>query len=58
MAWLVMQSWLEDFSYGIDLKIWHFGLAAFLGLAVALSTISVQLIKAAKANPVDSLRNE
>ncbi len=58
IAWLIMQSWLNDFTYGIDLKLWHFGFAAFVGLFVALSTVSVQLLKAASANPVDSLRNE
>lgn len=58
VAWLVMQSWLNDFTYGIELEFWYFGVAAVISLLVALSTVSIQLLKAARANPVDSLRNE
>jgi predicted permease len=53
-----MSKWLEDFTYRIDIEWWMFALAGLITLAIALLTVSFQAIKAAIANPVDSLRNE
>ena len=58
IAWLLMNSWLQDFAYRIDIKWWVFALAGFSALSIALLTVSVQAIKAAVANPVKSLRTE
>ena len=58
VAWLLLQEWLNNFTYGIDFHLWYFALAALIGLIVAISTIGVQLFRAANANPVESLRNE
>ncbi len=58
IAWFTMHKWLQDFAYRIDLDWWIFALAGILALLIALFTVSVQAIKAALANPVDSLRNE
>jgi putative ABC transport system permease protein len=58
MAWYLMNQWLENFAYQIDISIWIFLLAGFLAIAIALLTVSYQSIKAALANPVKSLRNE
>jgi len=57
-AWWAMNKWLEDFAYRIHITWWIFILAAFIALAIALFTVSVQAIKAAIANPVKSLRTE
>jgi putative ABC transport system permease protein len=58
VAWYAMRSWLEDFAYRINLPWWMFALAGFLALLVALGTVSFQAVRAAVANPVNSLRSE
>ncbi|MBN1271547.1 MAG: ABC transporter permease [Candidatus Aminicenantes bacterium] len=58
IAYYLMDKWLQSFAYRMNLNAWPFilsGLAAFL---IALLTISYQSVKAATANPVDSLRYE
>ena len=57
-AWLLMNNWLEDFAYRIDLNWWMFALAGFIALFITALTVGVQSIKAALANPVESLRTE
>jgi len=58
VAYFVMQNWLQNFAYRVDVRLWIFALSAILSLAIALLTVSYQTIKAAIANPVDSLRYE
>jgi len=58
LAWLAMNSWLENYAYRIPINIWIFVAAAVLAVLVALGTISYQAVKAAMANPVKSLRTE
>jgi putative ABC transport system permease protein len=58
IAWWVMNKWLMDFAYRIEIEWWVFGLAMMLALLIAILTISAQAIKAAVANPVTSLRSE
>jgi len=58
IAWFGMQKWLEAFAYRTPIHIWVFLLVAFVGMGVALLTISIQAIKASLANPVKSLRTE
>ena len=58
IAWFFMNKWLEDFAYRINIGWWVFVLAAFVAVMIALATISFQSIKAAMANPVNSLRSE
>lgn len=58
IGWYIMNRWLDDFVYRIELQWWMFALTGFIGLLITLVTISVQTIRTAKTNPVDSLRNE
>ena len=58
IAWWLMTKWLEDFAYRITISWWSFLIAGSMALLVALATISFQAIKAAIANPVNSLRTE
>ncbi len=58
MAWWALKKWLSDFIYRIDIPWWVFLAAAFAALLVALATVSIQAIRAAVANPVNSLRTE
>ncbi len=56
-AW-AMHRWLQDFAYRIDLGWGVFALAGVMALLVAFFTVSFQAVKAAVANPVNSLRSE
>ncbi|MGV3761458.1 ABC transporter permease [Parapedobacter sp.] len=58
IAWWAMNNWLADFAYRIDIQWWMFAAAGGAALAIALVTVSGQAIRAAVANPVDSLRDE
>lgn len=58
LAYYVMNKWLQNFAYRIDLHIGIFLLSGFAALLISLLTISSKAIKAAAANPVDSLRYE
>jgi putative ABC transport system permease protein len=58
LAYLLMNKWLENFPYRIDISIWMFVATAAGAIGVTLLTISYQSIRAAMANPVKSLRSE
>ncbi len=58
VAWLVMNKWLQDFAYRIQLSPWMFLITAFAALLIALLTVGFRAVKAAMANPVKSLRTE
>ena len=58
LSWYVMNNWLQDFAYKVEIEWWVFALAGLFTTLIALLTVSYQSIKAAIANPVDSLRTE
>jgi putative ABC transport system permease protein len=58
IAYFAMLKWLQKFAYRADIEVWAFVLAAALGLTVALITVSLQTLRAARANPIDSLKHE
>jgi len=58
LAWYVMNHWLQDFAYRINVTWGTFIFVAMVSIFIALITISFQSIKAAIANPVKSLRSE
>jgi putative ABC transport system permease protein len=58
IAWFVMHKWLENFVYKTEVHWWVFALAGLATLFIALATISLQVMKTARANPVKNLRTE
>lgn len=58
LAWWGASKWLQDFAYRADLSWWIFGIAGALAGLIAIITVSFQAIRAAVANPVESLRSE
>lgn len=58
LAWWVMSNWLENFTYRIEIGAGIFVLAIAATCLVAMITVGYRSLKAAFANPVDSLRNE
>ncbi|MEP7373283.1 MAG: ABC transporter permease [Chitinophagaceae bacterium] len=58
VAWWIMNNWLQDFAYRINISWWIFVATGLVALMIALITTVFQTIKAAIANPVKSLRTE
>ena len=58
IAWFIMNKWLQDFSYRINIDWWVFIAAGISAVLIALLTVSFQAIKAGVSNPVNSLRTE
>ena len=58
VAYFVMNNWLQDFAYRISLTLWPFLFSGIIAFFIAVVTVSFQSIKAAVANPVESLKYE
>jgi putative ABC transport system permease protein len=58
LAWYIMHNWLQAYAWRINITWWVFALTGGFAILVAVTTVSVQAIKAAMANPVKALRNE
>jgi len=57
-AWFLLQRWLQDFAYHVDLHPGYFVLATGLLLLISFATIIYQTLKTANTNPADTLRDE
>lgn len=57
-GYFVMQAWLENFPYRIELSMWVFMFAGLAALVITWLTVGYHALKAATANPVDALRAE
>lgn len=57
-AYFIMNKWLQNFAYRSGMSIWVFVLSALLVLLIASVTVSYQAVRAAVANPAESLRYE
>ena len=58
LSYWAMYKWLQDYTYRVSIQWWVFAAACILSVAIALLTVSFQAMKAARANPVKSLRTE
>jgi putative ABC transport system permease protein len=58
IAWYFLDAWLQNFPYRISIGWWIFPVAGVLTLLIALVTVGIQTVRAALANPVDSLGSE
>lgn len=58
IAWWGMNKWLQAFEYRVTISWWMFAMAGALALVIALVTVSSQAVKAARMNPVKSLKAE
>jgi ABC-type antimicrobial peptide transport system permease subunit len=57
-AWYFLHRWLQNFEYRVNITWWIFGLSGLATLLIALLTVGIQTLRAALANPVNSLRAE
>ena len=58
LAYFSMTKWLEKFVYHTDISLWMFLFGGFLALIIAIATVSFISFKAARANPINSLKYE
>ncbi len=58
LAWYFLNDWLNDFAYRIDMGWWVFVVAGIVVVAAALTTVCLQSVRAALADPVESLKRE
>lgn len=58
LGYYMMDKWLQDFAYKIDIQWWVFVLSGLITLLIAFFTISFKTIRSALANPVESLRSD
>ncbi|HTI93791.1 MAG TPA: ABC transporter permease [Puia sp.] len=58
LAWYAMHRWLEGFAYRMQMNIWIFLSAGLAAAFIAMITVGWRAARAAKANPVKSLRTE
>ncbi len=56
IAWFAVRTWLQDFAYRIDISWWIFIAAGIIAILIALFTVSFQALRAARSNPVQSLK--
>lgn len=57
-GWYFMSQWLQNFAYRIQISGWVFVITGGVAIVIAFAAVSWQSIRAALANPVDSLRSE
>jgi putative ABC transport system permease protein len=58
ISWYVMNFWLQDYEYRINIQWWMFGIPGLFAVLISIATISFEAIKSAVMNPVKSLRSE
>jgi putative ABC transport system permease protein len=57
-AWFIMQRWLQDFAYRTEISWWIFVLAGLAAILISVLTITLQIYRVARQNPVNALRYE
>ena len=58
IAYYFMNNWLQNFAYRIRIEWWIFASVGIISVFITLLTVSLQTIKAARANPVEALKYE
>ena len=58
LGWFLMNRWLQNFAYKIDIGWYVFLFSGLIAFVIALSTVFFQAVKSANTNPIDSLKYE
>ena len=56
LSWWLLRNWLNNFAYRVELQMWMFAIAGLAAVAIAMLTVGLQGVRAALANPVESLK--
>lgn len=58
LTWWLMNNWVENYTFHIEISIWVFVSVGLVILCIALAVVCLNAVRAATANPVESLRDE
>jgi putative ABC transport system permease protein len=58
VAYYMVTAWLDGFAYHVDLEWWMAAMAGILALLLTLFTVGFQSIRAARLNPIQSIKTE
>ena len=58
LAWWLLDNYLQQYPIRVEIKWWIFPLTGLIALVFAISIVSIQALRAARSNPVNSLRSE
>ena len=58
LSWYIMNDWLSNFSYRIALSPWMFAATCTFALVVAVLSVGIQIVKAVRTTPVESIKTE
>ncbi|MBD3414279.1 MAG: FtsX-like permease family protein [Candidatus Aminicenantes bacterium] len=58
IAYVMMNKWLQNFAYRVRISLWTFLVSAVIAVLIAFVTVSFQSLRAARTDPVESLRYE
>jgi putative ABC transport system permease protein len=58
LSWWAMHQWLEGFAYRVKIGIWIFLAAGLLAVVIAMLTVGLRAMRAARMNPTGALRND
>jgi putative ABC transport system permease protein len=58
VAWWAMHRWLEEFAYRVNIGLWIFVAAGLFAVAIAMLTVGLRAMRAAKMNPTGAVRND
>ncbi|NLR80968.1 ABC transporter permease [Chitinophaga eiseniae] len=58
LTWYIMSRWLQGFAFRTQIQWWLFAISGLLTMTIALTTVGLQSVRAALANPVKSLKSE
>ncbi|HVZ56464.1 MAG TPA: FtsX-like permease family protein [Chitinophagaceae bacterium] len=58
LSWWAMHAWLQHYTYRVTMQVWVFGAVGLALLLLTLGVVSLITVRAARANPIQSLRTE
>jgi putative ABC transport system permease protein len=58
LAYILINDWLSQYAYRINLSVWPFMLAMFISMLITLVTVSLRSYRVAGTNPIDALKYE
>ncbi|MBC7865750.1 MAG: FtsX-like permease family protein, partial [Bacteroidia bacterium] len=58
LTWILMNKWLQNYSFHISINVWVFIAVGFLVLALTLIIVFLNILRTGNKNPIKSLRNE
>ncbi len=58
LAWVLLNTWLQDYPYRIDIPFWVFPITLIITIFIGIITVSFHTIKVALGNPIEAIKHE